>query len=300
MRVFVRFLRGSGLALLILALACPAGAQIGNQLSAYTGPNAIGFLQPLVDAFGADLNSGLYHSARIPSYPHFSLEIEVMSVIFDDDDRTFLASTEGLFDPPQVVEAPTIIGSGAVVTVPGTGGTTFAFPGGFALNSFAIAVPQIRFGGIAGTQGVLRFLGFDTGDVELGDIELFGFGVRHSFSQYFGPLFPLDIAGGFFWQSFEMGDDLLDTKAFSIGLQASKNMVLLQPYAGVSWDRLSMDVHYETDALGTPQVIDLEFDSETTLHLTLGLALNLSILNVHGEYNVADQSSFAFGLAVGN
>ncbi|MEE9271610.1 MAG: hypothetical protein V3V49_15280 [Candidatus Krumholzibacteria bacterium] len=61
--VFVRFLRGSGLALLVLVLACPAGAQIGNQLSAYTGPNAIGFLQPLVDAFGADLNSGLYHSA---------------------------------------------------------------------------------------------------------------------------------------------------------------------------------------------------------------------------------------------
>jgi hypothetical protein len=300
MPVFVRLLRGSGLALLALALACPASAQIGNQLSAYTGPNATGYLRPLVDAFGADLNSGLFHSGRVPSYPHFSVEVKVMSVLFDDADRTFPASTEGLFNPPQIVQAPTIIGSGTVVTVPGTGGTTFSFPGGFSLSSFAIAVPQLRFGGFAGTEGVVRVFGTNTGDLELGDVKLFGFGVRHSISQYFGPLFPLDLAGGFFWQSFEMGGDLIDTNALSIGLQASKDMVLLQPYVGVSLDRFSMDVHYETDALGAPQIVDLAFETETTFHLTLGLAMKLAILNVHGEVNVADKSGFGFGLAVGN
>ncbi|MFQ5512326.1 MAG: DUF6588 family protein [Candidatus Krumholzibacteriia bacterium] len=300
MPALVRYVKGLGLAVLALLAACPAGAQIGNQLSAYTGLNATGYLQPLADAFGADLNSGLYHSARIPSHPHLSVEVKVMSVMFDNEDRTFLATTEGLFDPPQTVQAPTIVGSGAVVTVPGTGGTTFAFPGGFDLSSFAIAVPQVRFGAFAGTEGVIRFFAVDTGDVELGDIKLFGFGVRHSFSQYFGPLFPLDLSGGFFWQSFEMGGDLVDTKAFSIGLQASKDMVLLQPYAGVSWDRFSLDVLYESDALGAPQTIDLAFESESSLHLTVGLGLNLAILNVHGEYNIAEQSGFAFGLAIGN
>ena len=38
----------AGLCILVLLTASPAAAQIEEQLSAYTGPNAVGYLQPLL------------------------------------------------------------------------------------------------------------------------------------------------------------------------------------------------------------------------------------------------------------
>jgi hypothetical protein len=288
-------------------LAVPVSfAQIEDQLSSYTGANGEGYLQPLADAFEADLNDGLFHSAHIPVMGlNVSLEFRVMAVMFGDDDRTFNAVTEGGFVPEQTVQAPTVVGSGDAKIVTGDGGTQFAFPGGFNLNSFAIAVPQLRVGSIRGTQALIRYFAMNTGDVELGNISLIGIGVRHSISQYLAPLFPVDIAGGFFWQSFSLGenslgDDLISTSAFSIGVQASKRFVVLEPYGGLSLDTFSMDVKYESDALGSTNTIDLDFGSSTNLHLTLGLGLNFTYAKGFFEYNVAGQNSFSFGIALGN
>ena len=99
MRQVLHPIKNIALAAVVVLLASPAAAQIDAPLSAYLQQNAKGYLQPLVDAFAADVNSGLFHSARIPSNPHLSFELKVMSVFFEDADRTFVASTEGLFTP---------------------------------------------------------------------------------------------------------------------------------------------------------------------------------------------------------
>lgn len=291
-------------AVLVLLTALPVTAQIEDQISAYTGKNATGYLQPLSDAFGADLNDGLFRSAHIQKMGfHLHFEVRIMSVIFGDDDKSFKATTEGDFEPEQTATAPTIIGGGEAVIIDGVGGTQFAFPGGFDLNSFAIAVPQLRIGSVFGTEALVRYFALDVGDTELGDISLFGFGLRHSISQYMAPGFPVDLAAGFCWQTFSLGDDLIDCSAFSIGVQASKRfgggLVFFEPYTGLSIDRFSMDVSYESDVLGDGESIDLDFDTTTTAHFTLGLAVNLAIVNIHGEFNIASQNSFSFGLAIG-
>jgi len=306
MAIRTHFQKGIGCAVLVLLLTSPSMAQIEDQLTAYTGKNATGYLQPLADAFGADLNDGLFHSAHITkSGLTFSLEFRVMAVIFSDDARTFDAITESGFSPEQTVEAPTVVGSGEAKIVDGDGGTHYAFPGGFDLNSFTIAAPQLRIGSVYGTEALIRYFSINTGDVEIGNLSLFGFGMRHSISQHFGPEFPVDIAGGFFWQQFklgenEKGDDLMSANAFSFGVQASKRYaVVLVPYTGLSVDTFSMEVNYESEASGASEDIHLEFETDTTLHWTIGLLLNYSVLNVFGEYNVASQNSFSFGAGFG-
>ncbi len=299
-------LRSLGCALLVLIMAAPAAAQIEDQLSAYTGDNATGFLQPLADSFGANLNDGWFHSGKVPAFgPHFAFEVRVMSVKFGSDDETFQAVTEG-FVTETTVEAPTIIGpTDAVVATDPVTNAQFILPGGLDLSSFSLAVPQIRIGAFAGTEAIIRYFAIDTGDSEIGDISLFGIGGRHSVSQYLSPLFPVDIAVGFMWQNFKVGensggDELLSTDALSIGVQASKAMGPIQPYAGFGFDSYSMDVQYDADAGGAENLIDLEFESSSTAHLTLGAALDLWLFNINGEYNVADQNSFSVGLALGN
>ena len=283
-------------AILALLAAAPASAQVEDALSAYTGPNAEGYLQPIVDAIGANLNDAFFYSAYIPETgARFSFEVAVMSVIFSDNQKTFQATTEGGFIPTQTVAAPTVIGSTQPVTVNGQGGTTFTFPGGFDLSSFALAVPQLRIGAVKGTDALIRFFAADISDNEISKVDLFGVGVRHSLSQYFDS--PVALAVGALWQTFSLGDNFVDSDAFSIGLQASKRFSLLEPYAGFSYDYFKLDLTYASDV--TNEDVTVNFDAITTVRLTLGLSLNYKIGQAFAEYDIASTNSFAFGLTLG-
>jgi hypothetical protein len=258
---------------------------------------------------GAALNDAFVYSADIPrSSLRITLEFPIMGVIFGDDDRTFTATTEGSFSPQTTVDdAPTIVGSGDAREVTSSSGASYAFPGGFDLNSFGLIVPQLRVGGVMGTEAVVRWFAFDPDtDSELGNISLYGFGLRHSISQYITG-FPLSLAAGFMWQSFSVGendsgDDLISADAFSFGVQASRafpaGIFTLEPFAGLSFDTFSMSVEYESDV--TDDTIDLDFDADNTVHLTIGAGLSLPVAHFHGAFNLASQSSFNFGIALGN
>ena len=311
-----RVLLKKGFASFVLLICCaaPLAAQINNQLSAYTGANATGYLQPLATAFGADLNSGIFRTASIPKMgPKIRLEFQVMGVFFGDDDRTFRAVTERGFTPVTYADAPTVVGSEEALIVEGDGGTAFAFPGGLNLNSFALAAPQLRVGGVFGTEVILRYFAIkvagsedsESSSSDLGKISFFGIGLKHSVSQYLSPGFPVDLSAGFFWQSLaigenKQGDDLISSDALSIGVQASKKLgTFFEPYTGLSYDSHTMDVSYESEATGSTTTVDISFETETTLHLTLGFMLEFPVVKGFAEYNIASQSSFAFGLGFG-
>jgi hypothetical protein len=49
----------------VFSLSSSAQEDLGNQLSKVASQNAVNYLAPLLSAWGADLNSGLYHSADL-------------------------------------------------------------------------------------------------------------------------------------------------------------------------------------------------------------------------------------------
>lgn len=291
-------------ALLVLTTVS-AGAQVQNQISIYTGDNATGYLQPLADAFGATLNDAFFYSAYIPpSGFRISLEVPVMGVIFEDKDKTFNATTEGGFMPQTTRTVPTVVGDPKAVIVSGNT-TSFAFPGGLNVNSFGIATPQLRISSLRGTEAIVRWIAFDTGDVEFGDINLFGIGGRHNFSQYLESA-PVDVSLGVMYQTFDLGEnafgeDFVSSTAFSVGAQGSKRFpvgfLTFEPFTSVSWDRFKMDVVYD-DASGARQEVD--FDAESSIKWQIGAGLNFVAGHLWGAYNFASTNSFSFGLALGN
>jgi hypothetical protein len=288
-----------GIAAVALLIAMPTAAQVQDALRAYTGVNAEGYMQPAADAFAANINDAFYYSAYIPETGlKFSFELAAMSVIFGDDDKTFQAQTEGGFLPPTTFTAPTIVGATEAVTVTSQSGAKFSAPGGFDLNSFAIAVPQLRIGAFKGTEAVVRFFAADISDNEFSEIDLFGIGVRHSISQYFES--PVGLAVGAMWQKFQLGDNFIDTNAFTFGVQTSKRFSLLEPYGGLSWDSFKMDVTFDSEATGSPTTEKISFDRANNIRATIGLGLDYSIGHAFVEYNISSTNSFAFGLTLGN
>jgi Family of unknown function (DUF6588) len=284
-------------ALTLLVSVAPARAQIQENLSSYGAENAVGYLEPLKDAFAAGLSNGLFPAGGVPTDRlHFRLSLQAMVVNFGDDDRTFTARTPQGFPVSEEIETPTVVGDtqGPSFTDSGSG-ATFSFPGGLDIDRLPLAVPQLTLGGILNSEVTLRFLGFDTGDQDIGNINFIGFGGRHNLSTYL-PMFPLDLAAMVYYQKLEVGDDLLNAKVFSIGLQASKKFTMLEPYVGLGLDRSSLDVNYE-DQSGNS--ISVEFEEESNAHLTLGAVLHLAILHINGEFSRSDRSSYTLGASVG-
>ena len=298
------------LAWIVLPVGASADTDVQNQISVYTGDNAVGYLQPLANALGAALNSSFGYSAYIPKTSfHLGLEVPVMGLFFEDDDAIFAATAESGFIPASgesSFDVPTVVGDGSAVVVDGTGGAQFAFPGGFDLNSFGIAVPQLRISSLAGTEGIIRWIALKTGDNDLGKVDMFGIGGRHSISQYFGDEPALDLAVGVMYQDLDLGENdfgnpFVDTSALAIQVQGSKRLPIgfatFEPYGAMGWEKLDVDVEY-ADTNGEPVVVTME--GENSFRFTLGAGLNFAAGQVWADYSFADTNSFSFGLALGN
>lgn len=287
----------------VLATAAPALGQVGTSLAAYTGRNAGGYLGPLLEALETNLHTAVFHTARIaPNDEYLSLELGAMSVPFSEDSERFLATTDGDFRPEQSVMAPTVVGPRQARTVEGENGTRYSFPGGFDLGHLTMGVAQLRLGAFRGTEALFRYLFYDTRDQDVGKFTLFGVGIRHSVSQYFGAGAPIDLAASGMWQRVTLSnsgqpDDVIDANAFNFALHASRDFGALTTYAGLGLSWLLVDVAYVLDPMDEADRIALELDTTADPHMTVGVAYSKSFVTLSGEYNLAQQQALAVGLS---
>ena len=284
----------------VLAAACvaaPAIAQLQDNLGALTGDNAKGYLGPLPKALSGTLNAAIFQSGKVAKAGvHLTVGVHLMGVSFDDNDRTYSPTDPPGFQSTSAVKAPTVIGDPNAVPQSGQGGTTLYHPGGFDIGEFAVAVPQVTIGSVMGTSAVVRWISLDLGDSDFGKLDLLGIGGQHSISQYV-PGLPVDVAAGVFYQTFNMSDDLIKTKAFHFDVTASKGFSMVQPYVGVGFDTFDMKSKYTDSTTG--ETIKADFDKESNAHLTIGALLNLPVVKIHGEFNAAAANGAAVGLSFG-
>jgi len=265
-----------------------------DYLSAYTGDNGKGYVKPLADAFGANINSGFYHDADIPfAGVNIYVGVVTMTAFVSDDSKTFDAKTGEFFLPETTVKVPTIFGDTEGTTVDGNAGTSYKFPGGLGISKLPIAVPQITVGSFMGTDATLRYIQLDVDD-NIGELSVFGFGVRHSISQYI-PLFPLNIAGGLYYQTFDVGD-IIEANAFALSVQGSYSLPFFTFYGGLSYETASLDIKYEFGSGEDTEEISFSLDAENNVRLTLGAAVQLSVFTLHADYNIGNQDVFVLGL----
>ncbi|MCW3788819.1 DUF6588 family protein [Plebeiibacterium sediminum] len=289
----------------LMLLLCPLvmkGQDLEDYLSKYTSENGQLYLQPFANAFTADLNSGLFHNAKIKK-KGFQLYIGLVSqvAVIPGKAKTFTATIDdpSFSSTPITVEgAPTIFGAseGPYVENSQTGLGQY-LPGGLEIESLPLAMPQITLGSIFGTDLSARYISVPVDD--LGDIELFGWGIRHSVDQYLKVL-PLSVAVGYYHQSFKVGN-YIDAKTSVINLQASYNIPVITFYGGLGFESGNVDVEYTYEGSGDNygDTIAFELESEGTVRATIGLCFNLGPVKLHGDYNMAKQNTFAVGLGIG-
>ncbi|MCX6144668.1 MAG: hypothetical protein NTZ35_15780 [Ignavibacteriales bacterium] len=306
---------------------------LGKQLSKVASQNAVNYLSPVLSAWGADLNSGLYHSADLHDILGFDVGLKVGAVMVKDEDKVFdlvlpdqMAFTyngtkytlnAGVDYDKVIPGAPTALGdpNGKAVTIKSTsplvplrGQTIFTSPKGFDMKFAALLMPQAAIGLPFGLEVIGRFVPNTTLPDNAGKVNFIGFGIRHSIDQYI-PLCPIDISIHFMNQKLTISDmndhRILGASGIAYGIEVSKSLAFLTVYGGYQIEHSEWDVDlYNPDPsltqfIGTPLTIDgFHVDGKNTSRLHAGVRLLLAIINVHADYSFATQPVIAAGVGI--
>jgi hypothetical protein len=288
--------------ILLLLVANFAHAQnpFEDAIKQLTSDNAKGYLQPFVSSFGANLNSGLYHSANIGELG-FALRFDIVSMatLIGDAEKKYKAVAPQPFSQEPVGTA-TIFGDLGTVVKDPVYGMEYQFQNGQVKTDYVFfASPQLTIGDVYHSQVIIRYVpipkieGFPK-------VTLFGIGGRHNVSHYF-PVVPLDVAASIYYQTFDIGD-IFQAKTFNFGAQASKTFSVLTLYGGLQYETSSMDVSYTYEGeygatKGTK--MNLSMDGDNHFRFTAGLNVNLFVLNLFADVNIGSMTMFSGGLGFG-
>jgi hypothetical protein len=313
-----------GFALLLSTslIALPAQAQqgqddlsdLGDALQTISKGYADNYVQPVTDAFGAGVNSGLFRTADvgnsfIPGLPvDIYLGVSVSGTLtssmktsfepfgggteqFTSNGRDFTVDYEGTGDVPTVLGETEPPGPDLVVREDGIGEVARAkAPQGLLDTNIApIVVPQLGIGSVAGTDLQVRYFPKTTlsgGSGSYGKVGLFGIAVRHDLDQWFPAPLPFQLAVQGAWNQFSLENDLesggstevLDASGWAFNVQASKSIPVVPVvlYGGLQYEKFNVDYDYKFP-LDDGTELDISL-SQTAANSFRGLAgLSISI-----------------------
>ena len=291
----------------IVALVTTSRAQsLEDRLRQFSLDYGKGYTKPIGDAFGASLNSGWYSTANVSDGIDIFIGVKAMLLPIPDDARTF--NIISLYDGRSQT-VPTVVGDKTEILISRNGIPSSVnispdtYAQGFNLKWAPMAVPHISIGNFFGTRVMLRWLPkVPVGS--MGDFGFFGIGVQHSISRYL-PVLPVDLSAMVAYQSMTLGD-IVTTKAFTIGAQASKSFSILTLYGGLGYESSTMSFSYKasyTDPSNptTPKTEQIAFDlsGKNNFRLTVGFAVNLLVLKINADYSLAAQPVATVGVGIG-
>ena len=96
---------------LLLAIPTPnlsAQTKIEDAIIKYNAETVRGYVKPVADLLGTDMNAGFFHSAAIPS-SGFHIEVAVigMGAVVGEDQKTYTTNSPEGFDPQTFETATT-------------------------------------------------------------------------------------------------------------------------------------------------------------------------------------------------
>lgn len=281
---------------------------LAKTLGKVSSEYARGYSQPLANAFGADINSGLFHSAKLntkkPFGFHIYVGIKAFAAMVPDEEKSFsLAYRDTIYynGTPQGAtfyadDVPTIFGEEAPgsVTIDPDNPLIPSYRrqtiGSLINTSIApLAMLHLELGTLYGTEVMLRILP-NVEVAEYGSIGFFGFGVRHSLSQYVQD-FPVDVSVMVASQKLSVKDtsdaEVVRAKSLAFNAQVSKSFSILTLYTGLQNESSNMDINYTyMPEGGSPVPIAYEMDGENSFRFLVGLKLGLGPLQLNADYSL--------------
>jgi hypothetical protein len=270
-------------------------AQVDQKLGNFPQSAAKGYIQPLIDVMGANLNSGLYHTASMSKLFGFYVGVKAMAVFVPSSMKDFIAELGTDYNPSTVKTATVFGDKDASATTRYKNIQDVKLPGGIGLTIAPLAVPQVAVSTM-NSELLVRFVPSVKINDEVGDVNLLGIGLGHSVSQYI-PMFPIDIAIQGVYQQFKVGSYLKAT-ALNVNVHASKSFVIFTLYGGVGYETFSADVNYSYKppiAGAQEQSLSFSLKGKNNFRATAGFKLKLVVFDLNVDYSVGSVNVLSAG-----
>ena len=310
-------------ALLVFVIAGFARAQnLQSSLSQVGSQYGQAYVAPLVNSFGVDMNSGLFHSASmggiLPFGLHLYVGVQLSGALLTSSDKSFNLTYKDTLNSTlygrqvstyTVTNAPTVFGSkepGKVVVTPDNPLVpvdSMNTIGGLVNTSIApLPIPQIGLGSIFGTDVLVRYLP-KISLSDYGSMQLFGIAIRHSISQYI-PLVPVDIAVQLGFQSFSLtdtsGGDIMKASTFAANIEVSKTLAILTLYGGLQMESSSVDLKYTYNPGQNlqPIPVSVSMKGKNKFRALIGFNLGMGPLVINADYSIGSINAVTAGIGI--
>ncbi len=322
---------------LIVLLVSSLFSDIQESLEKFGVENGQAYIKPFVTAYGTNINTGLYNTAKVLNPFRFGLFINTMLAFVPDKDKAFLPSRPDMYmddplNPGEIIylyeepteETATVFGEdgGDIVhnsllddpellatlglSQDDVNALDISLPDGTNLPAVLLMVPQFHLGLPAGNELMIR--GFPKYKIskDIGKIGFWGIGLKHSISQYI-PLVPIDLAVQGVYQSLFLGD-ILVLNNFALNAEISKKLLMWTLYAGLGYEQTKLKAEYETEIQVYNEIsnsfdselidIDFEIEGDNNFRTTFGIRYSLFLLKFYADYTLSDYSAFNAGFGV--
>lgn len=280
---------------------------IEEKLQKFGEDTATGYIQPLVNSFGANLNTGFYNSAKVLKPFRPQLTFNLMATMIPEDAKKFKINRPDTIYAEENIETSTLFGDENGGTFHGNNYygvqvDSLTMPGGFNLDAVPLVVPQLALGLPFGNEVQLRYMPKYKVSDDFGNIEYLGIGLKHSVSQYL-PLFPVDIAVQGFYQKITLGD-ILEIKALAANAQVSKKLLFLTIYGGLGWEKTTLDASYTyqkelLDGSVAEIPVSISLEAENSMRATVGARISLLLLKLYADYSISEYNTVNAGIGLG-
>lgn len=279
-------------------------SQLELTIQQFNDREVTGYVQPLGDFFGANMNAGFYHASAIPANGfHFEIELIGVASVIGEQHKVYDAALPAGFTPAGgSYKTATVFGGKGTVFRDASSGLEYKGSDGLVRASiFPLLIPQATIGSIFGTEIVFRFMKTPQLSQRWYPTEstLLGGGIRHSISQYFSNP-EVDIAIGGFYSTFELGD-VIHVQAKTITFSAGKTFSLVTLYVGMGYEWSTMHLHYDYKGEGgsTPRLADVTIEGANRFRATGGLMIDLQAFRIFADANFGNVQHFAGGIGFG-
>jgi hypothetical protein len=322
---------GGALALLWTFAPTSTQAQVETDIAGLALENAERYVEPITFGLGYAMGGGHFDSASPMRRYGFDVGVRVAGALPSEASKFFDVLLPGSVtyqgnsypDPYQVRggnrPTPSATGEGPGVVLEPT--PTFAavllangenpedyalpFPEGADIPAIPFLVAHGTMGIGWGTEVSLRLIPSVELDEEVGDVSAFGFGVKHSISQWFPGPSPVDLSVWYSRADIKVGD-FLDGNANQFGVLVGKGFGPLNLFGTGMMRDASVKVSYtvenpdENPALpadGTEVGFTSSLGSGAVFGV--GAGLRLLVMNLSAQYTADEFNTFSVKVGFG-
>ncbi len=236
----------------------PANAQDNFEgiLYNFVEENGSSSLQPYADALSSNINSGLFHTAKVKKGFSMYFGLKAAGTYINPDNTAVKEANK-------------------------------------TLGILPVAVPQIQLGALFGTEISARFLpSVSLGGY--GSVGTWGIGIKHGITSHFKKS-PIDVAIGFSSNSMTISDskdrDMVNASAIALNLQVSKQLSVFTFYTGMQYENTDVDVNLRYEGNTTKS----NYENANKMRGIIGLNIKLGLLNLNGDYSIGKTNAVTAG-----